>query len=316
MSWRPGRVVITGGAGFVGSHLCDRFLAEGADVVCVDNFLTGSRSNIAHVIDDERFTLLEQDVSSRIDVEGAVDAVLHFASPASPVDYLQLPIQTLVVGSLGTRNALGLARSKQARFLLASTSEVYGDPQLHPQSESYWGNVNPIGPRGVYDEAKRFGEALTMAYHRTHGLETRIVRIFNTIGERMRPADGRAVPAFVTQALNGQALTVHGDGSQTRSIGYIGDLVEGLWRLLASDITEPVNIGNPEEVSVLDLARTIVRLVGTSEASIVFGDRPVDDPTVRQPDITRARDGLDWEPTTSLEEALVHTIAYFRATAP
>jgi len=305
------RIVVTGGAGFIGSHLCERFLRDGAAVVCVDNLITGRRSNLAHLGSNERFEFLEQNVSDGIEVEGEVDAVLHFASPASPIDYLQLPIQTLKVGALGTHKALGLAKAKGARFLLASTSEVYGDPLVHPQPESYWGNVNPIGPRGVYDEAKRYAEAMTMAYHRVHDVATRIVRIFNTIGERMRPDDGRAVPTFVAQALAGEPITVHGDGSQTRSVGYVGDLVEGIVRLLDSDVVEPVNLGNPEEVTVLDLARAVCRVVGV-EPDVRFVDRPVDDPTQRKPDISRARDLLGWQPAVALEEALTRTVAWFR----
>lgn len=305
------RVVITGGAGFIGSHLCERLLEDGVDVVCIDNLITGRQENVVHLLDDPRFLFIQADVSRGIDVEGRVDAVLHFASPASPIDYLKLPIQTLKAGALGTHNALGVAKVKGSRFLLASTSEVYGDPLVHPQPEDYWGNVNPIGPRGVYDEAKRFAEALTMAYHRTHGIETRIVRIFNTMGERMRPDDGRAVPTFITQALRGEPLTVHGDGSQTRSIGYVSDLVEGVFRLLASDVTEPVNMGNPQEISVLELAKTVARLAGTAP-EIRFVDRPVDDPSVRQPDISRARRLLSWEPVVGLEEGLKRTIVWFR----
>jgi len=301
---------VTGGAGFIGSHLCERFLADSCAVVCVDNLLTGRRQNVAHLA-DRRFELSEQNVSDGIAVDGQVDAVLHLASPASPIDYLQLPIQTLKVGALGTHNALGLAKAKGARFLLASTSEVYGDPLVHPQPESYWGNVNPIGPRGVYDEAKRYAEAMTMAYHRVHGVQTRIVRIFNTIGERMRPDDGRAVPTFVAQALAAEPITVHGDGSQTRSVGYVGDLVEGIVRLLDSEVTDPVNLGNPEEVTVLDLARTVCRVVGV-EPDIRFVERPVDDPTQRKPDITRARELLGWEPAVPLEEALRRTVTWFR----
>jgi len=305
-------VVVTGGAGFIGSHLCERFLADGAAVVCVDNLLTGRRSNVEHLAGD-RFEFVDENISDGVRVQGPVDAVLHFASPASPVDYLQLPIQTLKVGALGTHNALGLAKAKGSRFLLASTSEVYGDPLVHPQPESYWGNVNPIGLRGVYDEAKRFGEAMTMAYHRVHGIPTRIVRIFNTIGERMRPDDGRAVPTFIAQALAGRPLTVHGDGSQTRSVGYVGDLVEGIVRLLDSEVVDPVNLGNPEEVTVVDLARAVCRAVGV-EPEIEFVDRPVDDPTQRKPDITRAREVLGWEPRVGLDEALARTVAWFRDT--
>jgi dTDP-glucose 4,6-dehydratase len=306
------RVVVTGGAGFIGSHLCERFLADGSAVVCVDNLLTGRRRNLERLGGAGGFEFVEQNVSDGIRVHGRVDAVLHFASPASPIDYLQMPIQTLKVGALGTHNALGLAKAKGARFLLASTSEVYGDPLVHPQPESYWGNVNPIGPRGVYDEAKRYAEAMTMAYHRVHGLPTRIVRVFNTIGERMRPDDGRAVPTFVAQALAGQPLTVHGDGSQTRSVGYVGDLVEGIVRLLDSDVVEPVNLGNPEEVTVLELARIVCRVVGV-EPDIRFVDRPVDDPTQRKPDIGRARELLGWEPSVPLEEALRRTVGWFRS---
>src|SRR6266480_7593965 len=257
------RTLITGGAGFLGSHLCDRFVAEGHEVICMDNLVTGSTNNIGHLIGKPNFSFVHYDVTNFIHVNGPLDYVLHFASPASPIDYLKLPIQTLKVGSLGTHKALGLAKAKNGRFLLASTSETYGDPSIHPQPEDYWGNVNPVGPRGVYDEAKRFAEAMTMAYHRTHGIPTRIVRIFNTMGERMRPDDGRAVPTFITQALRGEPLTVHGDGSQTRSIGYVSDLVEGIHRLLGSEVTEPVNIGNPEEISVADLARAVGRLAGT-----------------------------------------------------
>jgi dTDP-glucose 4,6-dehydratase len=305
------RVVITGGAGFLGSHLCERFLEDGVRVVCVDSLITGRQSNVAHLRDEAGFAFVHADITKGIHVDGPVDAVLHFASPASPIDYLKLPIQTLKVGALGTHNALGLAKDKEARFLLASTSEVYGDPLVHPQPEDYWGNVNPIGPRGVYDEAKRFAEAMTMAYHRTHGIPTRIVRIFNTMGERMRPDDGRAVPTFITQALRGEPLTVHGDGSQTRSIGYVSDTVEGVVRLLGSEVTEPVNIGNPEEISVADLARAIGRLAGT-DPELRFVERPVDDPSVRQPDIRRARELLGWEPEVGMEEGLKRTVEWFR----
>ena len=303
---------MTGGAGFIGSHLCERLLADGCEVVCVDNLITGRRDNVAHLAGNPRFTFQHQNVSAGVIVGGKVDAVMHFASPASPVDYLRLPIQTLKVGALGTHNALGLAKDKRARFLLASTSEVYGDPLVHPQSESYWGNVNPIGPRGVYDEAKRFAEAMTMAYHRTHGMATSIARIFNTIGERMRPDDGRAVPTFVCQALSGSPLTVHGDGSQTRSVGYVSDLVDGIIRLLWSDAVEPVNLGNPGEISVLDLAKLVCRVVGV-EPDIRFVERPIDDPTVRNPDISRARELLGWEPRVPLEEGLERTVRWFRA---
>jgi dTDP-glucose 4,6-dehydratase len=306
------RILVTGGAGFLGSHLCERLLAEGHEVVAVDNLLTGNRRNLAHLEGQKAFSFVFHDVTKYISLAGALDAVLHFASPASPIDYLELPIQTLKVGSLGTHNALGLAQAKGARFLLASTSEVYGDPLIHPQPETYWGNVNPIGPRGVYDEAKRFAEALTMAYRRANGVDTRIVRIFNTYGERMRPRDGRVVPALIGQALAGEPMTVFGDGSQTRSFCYVSDLVDGIYRLLLSDEKEPVNIGNPAELSVLDFAKTIRRLTGT-KSEIVFKPLPVDDPKVRQPDITRARAKLGWEPKVPLEEGLKRTIEYFRS---
>ncbi|HJW68207.1 MAG TPA: UDP-glucuronic acid decarboxylase family protein [Candidatus Binatia bacterium] len=305
------RVLITGGAGFIGSHLCEQFLADGADVICMDNFLTGTPDNVAHLFSNPRFTFIQQDVTNYIYVKGPLDAILHFASPASPVDYLELPIQTLKVGSLGTHKALGLAKEKGARFLLASTSECYGDPLVHPQNEDYWGNVNPIGPRGVYDEAKRFAEAMTMAYHRTHGVATRIVRIFNTHGPRMRLRDGRVVPNFIAQALGGEPLTVYGDGSQTRSFCYVSDLVEGIVRLLGSDYSGPVNCGNPAEVTILQFAERIRKLTG-SKSEIVFRPLPVDDPKQRQPDITRARRLLGWEPAVGLEEGLLHTIDYFR----
>jgi dTDP-glucose 4,6-dehydratase len=306
------RILVTGAAGFLGSHLCDRLLAEGHAVVAMDNFVTGNPRNIAHLNDDRRFHFVEHNVTKFISVEGELDAVLHFASPASPIDYLELPIQTLKVGSLGTHNALGLSLAKGARFLLASTSEVYGDPLVHPQPETYWGNVNPIGPRGVYDEAKRFAEAMTMAYHRTHGVPTRIARIFNTYGERMRLNDGRVVPALIGQALAGEPMTVFGDGSQTRSFCYVSDLIDGIYRLLVSEESGPINIGNPNELSVLEFARTIRRLTGTS-SEIVFRPLPVDDPKVRQPDITRARTRLGWEPRVPLEEGLRKTIEYFRS---
>jgi dTDP-glucose 4,6-dehydratase len=303
-------VLITGGAGFLGSHLCDRFLAEGYEVVCMDNLITGDMRNLEHV-SDPMFHFHHQDVTEYIHVPGKLDYVLHFASPASPIDYLELPIQTLKVGSLGTHKALGLARAKQARFLLASTSECYGDPLVHPQPESYWGNVNPVGPRGVYDEAKRFAEAMTMAYHRFHGVETRIVRIFNTYGPRMRLNDGRALPAFMSQALRGDAVTVFGDGSQTRSFCYVDDLVEGIYRLLHSDEAEPTNIGNPSEMTILEFARTVVSLCD-SGSEIVFKELPVDDPQVRQPDITKARRLLGWEPRIDLATGLERTLAYFK----
>jgi dTDP-glucose 4,6-dehydratase len=305
------RTCVTGAAGFLGSHLCDRLLAEGHEVIGLDNLLTGNPRNLAHLADEKRFRFVRHDVTRYIFVDGPLDAVLHFASPASPIDYLELPIQTLKVGSLGTHNALGLAMSKKARFLLASTSEVYGDPLVHPQPETYWGNVNPVGPRGVYDEAKRFSEAMTMAYNRAHGVDTRIVRIFNTYGERMRPRDGRVVPALISQALAGEPMTVFGDGSQTRSFCYVSDLIDGIYRLLLSSESAPVNIGNPAELSVLDFARVIQDLTGTS-SEIAFRPLPVDDPRVRQPDISRAKQLLGWEPKVRLEDGLRRTIEYFR----
>lgn len=306
------RILITGGAGFIGSYLCESFLRRGDEVVCMDNFSTGSRDNVAHLFALGRCTLVQQDVSRFIDVGGSLDAVLHFASPASPADYLEMPIQTLKVGSLGTHNALGLAKAKRAIFLLASTSEVYGDPLVKPQKEEYWGNVNPIGPRGVYDEAKRFAEAMTMAYYRYHGLDTRIVRIFNTYGPRMRMNDGRVVPNFITQALKGEGLTVYGKGTQTRSFLYIDDLIRGLHRLLETDCHLPVNLGNPQEMTVLDFAKKILELTG-SKSPIVFQPLPQDDPQVRQPDISRAKELLGWQPQVSLEEGLRATIVFFRA---
>lgn len=302
---------MTGGAGFLGSHLCERLLADGTEVVALDNFLTGGPENVAHLIGGDGFQLVKCDVTDYVHVPGPVDQVLHFASPASPIDYLKLPIETLKVGSIGTLHALGLAKDKGARLLLASTSEVYGDPQVHPQPETYWGHVNSVGPRGVYDEAKRYAEALTMAYRRTHGVDTAIARIFNVHGSRMRPNDGRAIPAFAGQALRGEPITVAGDGSQTRSIIHVEDLVEGLMRLLRSDLAGPVNIGNPHEVSVLHLAETIRDLTGSS-SEIVFVPRPEDDPTVRQPDITLARRELGWEPTIGFEDGLRRTIEWFR----
>jgi len=305
-------VLITGGAGFLGSHLCDLFLAKDLTVVAVDNFLTGSEKNIAHLAKEPRFSLIRQDVSKHIDYAGQVDYVLHFASPASPIDYLNHPIPTLKVGALGTHNALGLAKDKKAAFLLASTSEVYGDPLIHPQKESYWGNVNPIGPRGVYDEAKRFAEAITMAYHRYHGVNTKIVRIFNTYGERMRIEDGRAIPAFISQALRGEPIPVFGDGSQTRSFCHVSDLVRGLAALLLSDLNEPVNIGNPNEMTILQLAELILEMTG-SKSKIDHKPLPVDDPKVRQPDITQAKTKLGWEPRVALRDGLVKTIDYFKA---
>ena len=306
-----GRALITGGAGFLGSHLCDLFLSRGHEVICVDNFLTGSPENIKHLFGREGFTFIKHDVTNYIYVEGVVDYVLHFASPARPIDYLEKPIQTLKVGSLGSHITLGLAKEKGARFLIASTSEVYGDPLVHPQKEDYWGNVNPVGPRGVYDEAKRFAEAMTMAYHRFHGVETRIVRIFNTYGERMRVNDGRVVPAFISQALKSEPLTVFGDGSQTRSFCYVSDLIEGIYRLLMSDENYPTNIGNPNEMTVLQFAEEIKRLVG-SNAPIDFRPLPEDDPKIRRPDISKARALLGWEPVVPLEEGLKRTIEYFR----
>ena len=304
------RVLVTGGAGFIGSHLCDLLLAHGHAVVCMDSLLTGNVQNIAH-IHDPRFLFVKHDVTNYIMVDGPLDYVLHFASPASPIDYLELPIQTLKVGALGTHRALGVAKARGARFLLASTSEVYGDPLVHPQQEDYWGNVNPVGPRGVYDEAKRFAEAMTMAYHRFHGVDTRIVRIFNTYGPRMRLTDGRAIPTFIRQALNGEALTVAGDGSQTRSFTHYSDLVEGIWRLMNAPVNDPVNIGNPNEMTLLDLAKMIVRLSGSASA-IRFVPLPVDDPKVRQPDITRARGMLGWAPKVDVEQGLRETIDWYR----
>jgi dTDP-glucose 4,6-dehydratase len=305
------RAVVTGGAGFLGSHLCERLLDEGFEVVCLDNFLTGRPDNVAQLIERDGFRLVRCDVSDFIHVPGPVDAVLHFASPASPVDYLQLPIHTLKVGSIGTLHALGLARDKGARFVLASTSEVYGDPLEHPQREEYWGNVNPVGPRGVYDEAKRFAEALTMAYRTTHGLDTAIVRIFNTFGPRLRPNDGRAIPTFIRQALRGEPLTVAGDGSQTRSICYVDDMVAGIVSMLHSTYPGPVNLGNPHELSVLALARWVVQLTGSTSA-LEFVPRPEDDPRVRQPDISQAQRLLGWEPKITVEDGLQRTIAWFR----
>ncbi len=306
------RALVTGGAGFIGSHLCERLLSDGLLVVCMDNLITGDLMNIEHLFTNKDFTFVQQDVTNFIHVSGAVDCVLHFASPASPIDYLELPIQTLKVGSLGTHKALGLAREKRARFLLASTSEVYGDPLVHPQTEDYWGNVNPVGPRGVYDEAKRFAEALVMAYQRAHGVETRIVRIFNTYGPRMRLNDGRALPAFMSQALKGEDLTVFGDGTQTRSFCYVDDLVEGVMRLLRSDEQLPVNIGNPREMTIREFGEAVLKATGSKSG---FTERPLpeDDPKVRQPDISKARRVLDgWEPKVSLEDGLLKTAVYFK----
>ena len=305
------RVLVTGGAGFIGSHLCEFFLGKGWQVVCMDDFVTGSRDNLGGFATRRDFTLVEHDVTEYIRLDEPLDWVLHFASPASPRDYLELPIQTLKVGALGTHNALGLAKVKGARFLLASTSEVYGDPLVHPQREDYWGHVNPVGPRGVYDEAKRFAEAITMAYHRTHQIDTRIVRIFNTYGPRMRLNDGRAIPAFMSQALTNEPITVFGDGSQTRSFQYITDLIEGLWQFMHAPLNEPLNMGNPLEMTLLDLAKRIIRLTG-SRSEIVFRPLPVDDPKVRQPDIGRARALLGWEPRVDTDEGLRLTVDWFR----
>jgi dTDP-glucose 4,6-dehydratase len=304
------RVVITGAAGFIGSHLAETLLDRDYEVIGIDNLLTGDIANIAHLV-NRPFTFIKHDVTNYIYIDGPVDFVLHWASPASPIDYLELPIPTLKVGALGTHKALGLAKAKNARFVIASTSEVYGDPLEHPQKETYWGNVNPVGPRGVYDEAKRFAEAMTMAYHRYHGLDTKIVRIFNTYGPRMRLHDGRAVPAFMSQALRNEDVTVFGDGSQTRSFTYITDLVDGIIRLMLSKENDPVNIGNPREMTIKEIAETIIRMTG-SRSKIVYRPLPTDDPKIRQPDITRARTLLQWEPKVALEEGLVHTIEYFR----
>lgn len=306
------RIVVTGAAGFLGSHLCDYLLKKGHEVIGLDNLITGTTRNIEHLAGNDRFKFIKHDVTEYIYISGGVDAVLHFASPASPVDYLEYPIQTLKVGALGTHKALGLAREKKARFLLASSSEVYGDPLIHPQREEYWGNVNPIGPRGVYDESKRFAEAMTFAYHRTHGIDTKIARIFNTYGPRMRSGDGRVVPNFINQALDGKPLTVYGDGNQTRSFCYVSDLIDGIYRLLVSDVNDPVNLGNPHEMRIIDFAKKVIELTG-SKSDIVFEKLPVDDPKVRQPDISRAKKLLGWEPKVSLEEGLIQTIEYFKA---
>ena len=305
------RALVTGAAGFLGSHLCDRLLREGHEVIGLDNLITGNIRNIEHLSGNPDFQFIKHDVTEYIFLSGQLDALLHFASPASPIDYLELPIQTLKVGALGTHKALGLAREKGARFLIASSSEVYGDPLVHPQHESYWGNVNPIGPRGVYDEAKRFGEALTMAYHRSHGLDTKIVRIFNTFGPRMRANDGRVVPAFITQALAGEPLTVFGDGKQTRSFCFVSDLIEGIYRLLLSNLNEPVNLGNPAEMTILEFAEAVLRETDSS-ATIAFEPLPTDDPKIRQPDISLAREKLAWEPQVPLAEGLRETIRYFQ----
>ncbi len=306
------RILITGGAGFLGSHLCDHFINEGWHVIAMDNLLTGSLNNIKHLFDKENFEFHHHDVTKFVHVPGDLEAILHFASPASPIDYLKMPIQTMKVGSLGTHNLLGLAKSKQCKFMIASTSEVYGDPLEHPQNEDYWGNVNPIGPRGVYDEAKRFQEALTMAYHNEHKVDIRIVRIFNTYGSRMRVNDGRALPAFFSQALRGEELTVFGDGSQTRSFCYVDDMIDGIAKLLHSEYHYPVNIGNPEEISVLDMAKQVIDVVGNPSASIGFRPLPVDDPKVRQPDISRAFKILDWRPRIDRNEGLKRTSEYFK----
>jgi len=303
--------VVTGGAGFLGSHLCDKLLNEGIRVICIDNLITGDLENISHLFGNDNFTFIKHDVTNFIHVLGKVDYILHFASPASPIDYLQLPIQTLKVGSLGTHKALGLAKEKNAVFLLASTSEVYGDPLVHPQSEDYWGNVNPVGPRGVYDEAKRFAESLTMAYNRYHGVQTRIVRIFNTFGPRMRLKDGRALPAFISQALKNEPITIFGDGSQTRSFCYVDDLIEGIYKLLLSNEVLPVNIGNPEEISIKQFAEEIIELTG-SQSVIEYHPLPEDDPKVRQPDISKAMRVLNWQPKFSRREGILKTLEYFK----
>lgn len=305
------KILITGGAGFLGSHLCDRFIQENYEVIAMDNLITGDLKNIEHLMPLENFHFYHHDVSKYIHIPGDLDYILHFASPASPIDYLKIPIPTLKVGSLGTHNCLGLALAKGARMLIASTSEVYGDPMVHPQNEDYWGNVNPVGPRGVYDEAKRFQEAMTMAYHTFHGVETRIVRIFNTYGPRMRLNDGRALPAFIGQALRGEDITIFGDGSQTRSFCYVADLVEGIYRLLHSDYSQPLNIGNPDEISILDFAKEIITLTGTDQ-KIVFKNLPKDDPKQRKPDITRAKKLLNWEPTVDRADGLKITYEYFK----
>ncbi|MBI4596880.1 MAG: SDR family oxidoreductase [Candidatus Omnitrophica bacterium] len=310
------RILLTGGAGFIGSHLCDRLIAEGHQVVCVDNFLTGQQSNIAHLLSKPAFALSRHDITQPLPLSGSLEYVLHFASPASPVDYLKHGVETLLVGSLGTLNALEIAKAKRAKFLLASTSEVYGDPDVHPQPETYWGHVNPVGPRSVYDEAKRFAEALTMAYHRTHGVDTRIIRVFNTYGPRMRLDDGRAVPTFIWQAMKGEPLTVYGQGAQTRSFCYIDDLIEGIRKLMDSDIHDPVNLGNPDERTMLDIAQKIIAQFPGTKSRIEFRPLPIDDPKQRRPDLTRAKTLLQWQPRTTLDEGLAKTIAWFRAAAP
>ena len=305
------RTLITGGAGFLGSHLCDCLLERGHEILCMDNFITGSRGNIGH-IKNHRFCLIEHNITQYIEVEGPLDYILHFASPASPIDYLEFPIQTLKVGSLGTHNALGLAREKKAKFLLASTSEVYGDPLVHPQEETYWGNVNPIGPRGVYDETKRFAEAITMAYHRIHGIDVKIARIFNTYGPRMRINDGRAIPNFLKQALTGKNLTVYGDGTQTRSFCYVSDLVKGIYRLLISDLNKPVNIGSSTEMTIQQMAGKILKICGGTQSKIIYTPLPEDDPKVRQPNISKAKKHLKWEPHVKLDKGLKTTMEYFK----
>jgi dTDP-glucose 4,6-dehydratase len=306
------KIVVTGGGGFIGSHLCERLLVEGEHVICVDNFLTGRPENVAHITTDPRFELRRHDITMPVDIPGPVDFILHFASAASPVDYMAHPIQTLKAGALGTWITLGLARAKGARFVLASTSEVYGDPEITPQSEAYWGHVNPIGPRGCYDEAKRFAEAMTMAYHRFHGVNTGIIRVFNTYGPRLRPDDGRVIPTLVTQAIRGEPLTIHGDGAQTRSFCYVTDLIDGVVRLMRADVHEPVNLGNPEEIRVIDLARLILEITG-SRSALVHRPRPEDDPTRRCPDISRARSLLGWEPRVALRDGLKQTLDWFGA---
>jgi len=305
------KILVTGGAGFIGSHLCDRLIKEGNSIVCMDNLITGKKENIGHLLDSPSFEFIEHDVTKYIDIKGDIDYVLHFASPASPVDYLKYPIKTLKVGSLGTHNALGVAKEHKAKFMIASTSEVYGDPLVNPQPETYWGNVNPIGPRGVYDEAKRFAEAITLAYHKAHKVDTKIIRIFNTFGPRMRDHDGRAIPNFIDQALKGEPLTVYGEGLQTRSFCYVTDLIEGIYRVMLSALNEPVNLGNPNEMSILDLAKKIIEFTGT-KSKIEHSPLPVDDPKVRRPDISKAKAELDWQPSVSLQDGLKKTIDWFK----
>jgi len=306
------RILLTGGAGFIGSHLCNLLISKGHSIICMDNLITGKKENISHLLDNPNFKFIEHDVTKYIDVKEHIDYVLHFASPASPVDYLKYPIKTLKVGSLGTHNALGVAKEHNAKFLLASTSEVYGDPLVNPQPETYWGNVNPIGPRGVYDEAKRFAEAITLAYHRSHGIDTKIVRIFNTYGPYMRDHDGRAIPNFIDQALKGEPVTVYGDGSQTRSFCYVSDLIDGIYKLMNSDLNEPVNIGNPNEMTLLELAKKIIQLTG-SKSNIEYKPLPINDPKVRRPDIAKAKAKLDWQPVVALDDGLKNTINWFEA---